>query len=158
MRSPLVTLVVGPLAVGLLTLAACTSTPARLPLADARTRYAATVTAVANAVGRDQGVSWTVRDASTATSRSEADTCAYRSDVLVTPTYLGRAQPWAQVKATVDGALAGSGFEPATAVEGDPGGWLVLTSHDASGATLTLRAKGSSEVWIESVVSGSACR
>ena len=158
MRKPLVRLVAGPVAVGLLTLAACISTPARLPLADARTRYAATVTAVSNAVGRDQGVVWTVRDSSTATGRTETDTCGYRSDVLVTPTYLGRAQPWAQVKATVDGALVGSGFEPTTTVEGDSGGWLVLTSHDAYGATLTLRAKGSSELWIESVVSGSTCR
>lgn len=153
MRSRLVGLGV----VAVLVLGACTSSPARRPLAEARTAYPPVLTSVTGAVTRDLGPTWTAASPAVVAPGSASGTCAYRSERLTTPVYLGRVVPWSEVKKAVDQALSGTGFGPTASVEGDAGGWLVLTATDAYGATLTVRSKGTAEAWIEAVTTGSDC-
>lgn len=144
-------------AVAVVLLGACTSGPARRPLSEARTAYPPVLTALTDAITSDVGAAWTVDSPSVVGLRSEAGTCAYRSDRLMTPVYLGRDHPWGDVQKAVDRALSGTGFGPTTSVEGDVGGWMVLTATDGYGATLTVRSKGMAEAWIEAVTTGADC-
>lgn len=144
-------------AVAMVVLGGCTSTPARRPVAEARTAYPPVLASVTGAVSHDLGSAWAVSSPAVVGPGSASGTCAYRSERLTTPVYLGRVIPWAEVKKAVDRALSGTGFGPTASVEGDPGGWLVLTATDAYGATLTVRSKGTAEAWIEAVTTGSDC-
>lgn len=142
-----------------LALGACTTaaTPTPPPLREAAPRYAALLGSISAALTRDHGAQFRVLSAAQAAAGATKGTCVYVTDRLISETFLGRAQPWSAVQATVDGALQSSGFGPTSRTDGDPGGWLVVEASDPAGARLTVRAKGQTEVWIEVLTSGSSC-
>ncbi|WP_120522474.1 hypothetical protein [Arthrobacter celericrescens] len=128
------------------------------PVAESFAKYDAVRTDVVAALEKKlPGISWTVSDPATMQRKKDGSCFLYLADMKSPEDIVEPSKKFQAVFDAVDPVLKEHGFEAFGGTDKVPGGWMVASSTDGAGASLSIESKGMAYVRLQVPVTSADC-